>query len=221
MWSGCSHSLMDRMLAVAGRRAALGHLLGSLVSVRHGSDPSGPENGGLKCQRLPMLVQWRRSACTADAVKHVPVWTLLQLMAHLPAALLACNARQTTVQMHARGTTQDTEPRMQSLPMHCTHFPALLRSMLINMWPGFGGSLAAQTQGGPVTGARFYGIANTILCLAGSSIAAFAASSGLGNKLNMVHIQNSTLAGGVAISSACEMNLTPAGELCSALRMLA
>ena len=83
--------------------------------------------------------------------------------------------------------------------------------MLINLWPGFGGSLANQTEDGPVTATRFYGIANTILCLAGSSIAAFAASSALGNRLNMVHIQNSTLAGGVAISSACEMNLTPAG----------
>lgn len=83
--------------------------------------------------------------------------------------------------------------------------------MLINLWPGFGGSLANQTEIGPITGTRFYGIANTILCLAGSSITAFAASSALGNKLNMVHIQNSTLAGGVAISSACEMNLGPAG----------
>ena len=88
----------------------------------------------------------------------------------------------------------------------------MLCRMLINLWPGFGGSLAAQTEAGAVTATRFYGIANTILCLAGSSIAAFAASSGLGNKLNMVHIQNSTLAGGVAISSACEMNLTPAGS---------
>ena len=34
---------------------------------------------------------------------------------------------------------------------------------------------------------------NTALCLAGSVMAAFAVSSGLGNKLNMVHIQNSTL----------------------------
>ena len=86
-----------------------------------------------------------------------------------------------------------------------------LSRMLINLWPGFGGSLADQKEIGAVTATRFYGIANTILCLAGSSIAAFAASSALGNKINMVHIQNSTLAGGVAISSACEMNLTPAG----------
>ena len=83
--------------------------------------------------------------------------------------------------------------------------------MLINLWPGFGGALAAQSGGGSGC-ERFYGIANTILCLAGSTIPPLAASSALGNKLNMVHIQNSTLAGGVAISSACEMNLGPAGE---------
>ncbi|KAK9806611.1 hypothetical protein WJX73_009324 [Symbiochloris irregularis] len=92
-------------------------------------------------------------------------------------------------------------------------FAMLASMMLINLWPGFGGSLANQIEIGPTTGTRFYGIANTILCLAGSSITAFAASSALGNKLNMVHIQNSTLAGGVAISSACEMNLGPAGAL--------
>ena len=151
------------------------------------------------------------STRAASALGHVPVWMLLQLTAS-PCRTAGI---QHALQMHAGGTTHNADHRA------CNHSPALLRSMLINMWPGFGGSLAAQAQGGPVTGARFYGIANTILCLAGSSIAAFAASSGLGNKLNMVHIQNSTLAGGVAISSACEMNLTPAGELCSALRMLA
>lgn len=95
--------------------------------------------------------------------------------------------------------------------MTSAHMWRTWRRMLINLWPGFGGALADQTQNGPVMATRFYGIANTIMCLAGSSLAAFAASSGLGNKLNMVHIQNSTLAGGVAISSACEMNLTPAG----------
>ena len=29
--------------------------------------------------------------------------------------------------------------------------------MLINLWPGFGGALGAQTELGATTGARFYG----------------------------------------------------------------
>lgn len=54
---------------------------------------------------------------------------------------------------------------------------------------------------------------NTILALLGASVAAFASSSAFSGKFNMVHIQNATLAGGVAIGSAANLNFTPAGAV--------
>lgn len=50
-------------------------------------------------------------------------------------------------------------------------------------------------------------IINTLLSISASCIIAFAASALLSknNKFNMIHVQNSTLAGGVAIGTAAGM----------------
>lgn len=60
---------------------------------------------------------------------------------------------------------------------------------------------------------QFLCVMNTILALLGASIAAFASSSAWSGKFNMVHMQNATLAGGVAIGSAANLNFTPAGAV--------
>lgn len=60
---------------------------------------------------------------------------------------------------------------------------------------------------------QFLCVMNTILALLGASVAAFASSAAFNGKFNMVHIQNATLAGGVAIGSAANLNFTPAGAV--------
>ncbi|XP_046626706.1 ammonium transporter Rh type B isoform X1 [Neodiprion virginianus] len=58
-------------------------------------------------------------------------------------------------------------------------------------------------------------IINTLLSIAGSCVAAFATSAlvSKNNKFNMVHVQNSTLAGGVAVGTAAGMMCEPFGAL--------
>lgn len=78
-------------------------------------------------------------------------------------------------------------------------------------WPSFNGALAAD-------GHQLNAIVNTHLSLAGSVIATFLASyllvhSRIGwdseRRFDMVHIQNATLAGGVAMGAAANMSLAP------------
>ncbi|KAL3160519.1 hypothetical protein ABBQ32_010823 [Trebouxia sp. C0010 RCD-2024] len=84
-------------------------------------------------------------------------------------------------------------------------------------WPSFNGALASDPAAlMPEAGGgqrQFLCVMNTILALLGSSIAAFASSSAFSGKFNMVHIQNATVAGGVAIGSAANLNFTPAGAV--------
>lgn len=54
--------------------------------------------------------------------------------------------------------------------------------------PSFNGALAA--------GGRGLCVLNTVVSLLGACLAAFAASSAFKGRLDMVHIQNATLAGG-------------------------
>ncbi|KAK2586413.1 hypothetical protein KPH14_010698 [Odynerus spinipes] len=58
-------------------------------------------------------------------------------------------------------------------------------------------------------------IINTLLSISGSCVIAFATSALVSkdNKFNMVHVQNSTLAGGVAIGTAAGMMCQPIGAL--------
>ena len=57
-------------------------------------------------------------------------------------------------------------------------------------------------------------IVNTLLALCGSTMAAFSTSFALrGGKFEMVDIQNASLAGGVAVGTASNMMVSPAGGL--------
>lgn len=66
------------------------------------------------------------------------------------------------------------------------------------MWPSFNGALAAEQS--VANGGRFFSVVNTVLALCCACISTFAVSSMIHKgKFSMVHIQNATLAGGVAI----------------------
>ena len=75
-------------------------------------------------------------------------------------------------------------------------------------WPSFNAGLAEGD-------ARHRAVINTYYSLAACCVTTFAMSSLVSkeNKLDMVHIQNSTLAGGVAMGTACDMMVHPFGAL--------
>ena len=84
-------------------------------------------------------------------------------------------------------------------------------------WPSFN-SAVAVVEGGPSL--RMYAVINTVISLTGACLGTFSASALLQGKLDMVLLQNATLAGGVAIGSAVTMfadgtvvNVTPGGAL--------
>merc|ERR1719453_1479910 len=66
-------------------------------------------------------------------------------------------------------------------------------------WPSFVSALVPQD--------REMAVFHTVLALCGSCVCAFAASAIFLDKFDMVHIQNATLAGGVAIGSAADMEI--------------
>eukprot|EP01025_Chloroclados_australasicus_P020963 TRINITY_DN2202_c0_g1_i4.p2 TRINITY_DN2202_c0_g1~~TRINITY_DN2202_c0_g1_i4.p2 ORF type:complete len:469 (-),score=41.20 TRINITY_DN2202_c0_g1_i4:411-1670(-) len=74
-------------------------------------------------------------------------------------------------------------------------------------WPSFNGAVAA------VGAERFYATTNTVLSLCGACLATFMVSSFTEGKLDMVHVQNATLAGGVAMGSSANLQLVPGGAL--------
>jgi ammonium transporter Rh len=75
-------------------------------------------------------------------------------------------------------------------------------------WPSFTGSPATMYSQERV-------VVNTLLALTGSCLTGFCFSSWLRGegKFDMVDIQNATLAGGVAIGTACDMYVHPGGAL--------
>lgn len=83
-------------------------------------------------------------------------------------------------------------------------------------WPSFNGALAAGH-------ARHRAVINTYLALASGCVVAYAVSALLlrpdsgsekgAGKFNMVHVQNATLAGGVAMGTAADLMVQPVGAL--------
>ncbi|XP_052089957.1 ammonium transporter Rh type A-like [Mytilus californianus] len=75
-------------------------------------------------------------------------------------------------------------------------------------WPSFNGGAASG-------GEQYRAVINTYLSLVACTIITFAVSSIVdkNGKLEMVHIQNATLAGGVAVGATADMPLNPWGAL--------
>lgn len=79
-------------------------------------------------------------------------------------------------------------------------------------WPSFNGALASSSGPG-LEDQQFYCVVNTVVSLTGACLMAFTVSSFVENKLNMVHVQNATLAGGVAIGSSANFAMVPGAAL--------
>ena len=73
-------------------------------------------------------------------------------------------------------------------------------------WPSFNGALAVGNSQHRV-------VINTILSLTSSCMSAFAMSKFFRKRLNMIDIQNATLAGGVAIGSSADLVIGPSFSL--------
>jgi len=88
---------------------------------------------------------------------------------------------------------------------HSDTFAMIGTVFLWMYWPSFNAILGATDY------ARHLAIINTVLSLTGSCIAAFIASSYMrhGGTFCMVDVQNATLAGGVAMGTAADINMHP------------
>mmetsp|Transcript_18255 Transcript_18255/g.25563 ORF Transcript_18255/g.25563 Transcript_18255/m.25563 type:complete len:321 (+) Transcript_18255:541-1503(+) len=77
------------------------------------------------------------------------------------------------------------------------------------MWPSFNAAIARPGHG------ELRALTNTFLSITASVLSSFLISRIVtqGNKLDAVHIQNSTLAGGVAMGVAADLNITPGGAI--------
>jgi len=75
-------------------------------------------------------------------------------------------------------------------------------------WPSFNAALASSTEDDPQH--QIFVIANTLISLLGACLATFIVSAALNDSLDPVHIQNATLAGGVAIGSSAAFRIAPA-----------
>lgn len=83
---------------------------------------------------------------------------------------------------------------------------------LFMMWPSFNAALARDSAG------ELRALANTFISITASAITSFVISRLVsGWKFDAVHIQNSTLAGGVAMGVAADLNLTVAGAMAAGM----
>lgn len=110
--------------------------------------------------------------------------------------------------MHWRRGLKDN-PKEGSV-YHSDIFAMIGTLFLWLFWPSFNGALAASH---PSIAQRC--LTNTLYSIVGSTVASFAISSVINkqNKLDMVHIQNSTLAGGVAAGAIANLYVSPMGAL--------
>uniref|UniRef100_A0A8C1NRV8 Ammonium transporter Rh type C 1-like n=1 Tax=Cyprinus carpio TaxID=7962 RepID=A0A8C1NRV8_CYPCA len=98
---------------------------------------------------------------------------------------------------------------LQGSVYHSDVFAMIGTLFLWMYWPSFNSAIADHGDG------QHRAVINTYLALASSVLTTFAISSISQNngKLDMVHIQNATLAGGVAMGTASEFMITPYGSL--------
>lgn len=103
-------------------------------------------------------------------------------------------------------TTSESEHKETSV-YHADLFSMIGTIFLWLYWPSFNGGTAVDEG-------RLRAVVNTYYSLTASAIITFAISSLVHkSKFNMVHIQNSTLAGGVAIGTLCDFIIQPWGAI--------
>ncbi|KAG9352331.1 hypothetical protein JZ751_020744 [Albula glossodonta] len=103
----------------------------------------------------------------------------------------------------------DQSKRLQGSVYHSDMFAMIGTLFLWMFWPSFNSAITDHGDG------QHRAAINTYLALASTVLTTIAISSLFQKtgKLDMVHIQNSTLAGGVAVGTAAEFMLTPYGSL--------
>uniref|UniRef100_A0A8D0DCM9 Rh family C glycoprotein n=1 Tax=Sander lucioperca TaxID=283035 RepID=A0A8D0DCM9_SANLU len=99
--------------------------------------------------------------------------------------------------------------RLQGSVYHSDVFAMIGTLFLWMFWPSFNSAISDHGDG------QHRAVINTYLALASTVLTCMAISSLFNKhgKLDMVHIQNSTLAGGVAVGTAAEFMLMPYGAL--------
>jgi ammonium transporter Rh len=95
-----------------------------------------------------------------------------------------------------------------STSRHNGTFAMIGTLFLFCFWPSFNGALLAE-------GAQQRAALATLLSISASVVVAFAASKAVhgGARFDMEHVQNATLAGGVAIGACCDMLANPGGAV--------
>ncbi|XP_072241660.1 ammonium transporter Rh type C-like 2 [Leuresthes tenuis] len=103
----------------------------------------------------------------------------------------------------------DQSSRLQGSVYHSDVFAMIGTLFLWMFWPSFNSAITDHGDG------QHRAAINTYLALASAVLTTVAVSSFFQKhgKLDMVHIQNSTLAGGVAVGTAAEFMLMPYGSL--------
>ncbi|KAM7229258.1 hypothetical protein CapIbe_019374 [Capra ibex] len=103
-----------------------------------------------------------------------------------------------------RSGLKEGHPNEESV-YHSDLFAMIGSLFLWIFWPSFNSATASDAE------KQYRAIVNTYFSLAASVVIAYACSSLLESqgKLNMVHIQNATLAGGVAVGTCADMEIPP------------
>merc|ERR1711871_828775 len=107
-----------------------------------------------------------------------------------------------------RGTDTD-EAKKDNTSRYDSNVTAMLGTVVLwILWPSFNGALA------PTPDSQMRVVVNTVLALTSSTTFAFMMSHMVGRgRFNMTHIQNATLAGGVAIGSSSDLVVGPGGAI--------
>ncbi|XP_077181659.1 ammonium transporter Rh type B isoform X4 [Paroedura picta] len=107
----------------------------------------------------------------------------------------------------------DKSQEREGSSYHSDLFAMIGTIFLWLFWPSFNSAITAHGDDQQRT------VMNTYFSLTSSTLATFATSAlvNTGGKLDMVHIQNAALAGGVVIGTSGEMMLTPFGALIAGL----
>ena len=111
--------------------------------------------------------------------------------------------------MLSRGAADTQQDKQLNTSSHSSDITAMLGTIVLwVLWPSFNGALA------PTADSQMRVVINTVLSLTTSCTLAFIMSHWVGKgRFNMVHIQNATLAGGVAIGSSSDLVVGPGGAV--------
>eukprot|EP00775_Hariotina_reticulata_P008850 gene8850-9029_t len=136
----------------------------------------------------------------------------------LAASLMLSNGRQTL------GAYSSANPKNRA--NYISNLFSMIGTLFLWMyWPSFNGALAsieaAQGDSHALDSEdmlklpqQYYCVVNTLLSLLGSCVSTFATSSLLNRgKFDIMHVQNATLAGGVAMGSSAALRLAPGGAV--------